>query len=96
MQPVRLRRNEACEYLKSVHGIDRKPSTLAKYANLGGGPKFEYVGKIPTYTPAELDAWALSVLSGPCSKAAERPDRVRDSAARPAKDVQDVQNAGRE
>jgi hypothetical protein len=59
----RLRRQEASAYLKEVHGIDRKASTLAKLACLGGGPRFEHAGRVPLYSPAELDAWALSLLS---------------------------------
>jgi hypothetical protein len=95
-QHVRLRREEASEYLKSVHGIVRKISTLSKYASVGGGPKFEYVGRVPTYRPAELDAWARSLLSGPCSKAAERPDRtVQSSARRPTNGSNDIQEAAR-
>ena len=34
----RLRRAEASAYLKEKHGIDRAPTTLAKYAVVGGGP----------------------------------------------------------
>jgi hypothetical protein len=74
-QSPRLRRNEASEYLKSTWGIVRRPSTLAKYASLGGGPKIQYVGKIPTYTPVELDIWAKALLSPPCSSTADRSDR---------------------
>jgi hypothetical protein len=94
MQPsniYRLRRNEASAYLKTAHGINRAPTTLATLASRGGGPKFEYVGKIPVYTPAELDAWARSVLSGPCSKAADRPDRNRESTGRRAEQEHAVQ-----
>jgi hypothetical protein len=43
----RLRRSEASLYLKDRWGIDRKPSTLAKIACLGGGPKFEHAGRFP-------------------------------------------------
>jgi hypothetical protein len=94
-QHVRLRREEASEYLKSVHGIVRKISTLSKYASVGGGPKFEYVGRVPTYRPAELDAWARSLLSGPCSKAADRPDHNGEPySSRTANRSNDVQKAG--
>jgi hypothetical protein len=93
-QHVRLRREVASEYLKSVHGIVRKISTLSKYAGVGGGPKFEYVGRVPTYRPAELDAWARSLLSGPYSKAADRPDRSGlSNAGRPSDRSNDVQKA---
>jgi hypothetical protein len=66
MHPVqyrRLRRSEASLYLKERWGIDRKPSTLAKIACLGGGPKFELAGRFPLYPEPELDAWAQSTLS---------------------------------
>ena len=59
----RRRRAEASSYLKEKWGIDRKPSTLAKLACLGGGPRFEIAGRFPLYTDLELDAWARSILS---------------------------------
>jgi hypothetical protein len=87
---VRLRRNEASTYLQTEYGISRTPATLTTLASRGGGPKFEYVGKIPTYRPAELDAWARSILSGPWSRAADRPDRNRE--AEHEHDVQDTRH----
>ena len=45
----RLRRAEASAYLKEKHGIDRAPTTLAKYAVVGGGPRFQHVGRLPLY-----------------------------------------------
>jgi hypothetical protein len=92
-QNLRLRRNEASVYLKVTHGIERKPTTLAKYASCGGGPKFEYIGKIPVYTPAELDAWAKSILSGVCATTSDRPRVDRGSkgqADMPGQRVQDT------
>jgi hypothetical protein len=77
----RLRRNEASAYLKTVHGIDRKPASLATMATRGGGPRFQYVGKYPTYTPEELDIWAKAILSPPCSSTADKP--------RPDREVED-------
>lgn len=59
----RLRRIEACAYLRDVHGICRAPSTMAKYATVGGGPRFEHAGRIPLYQPSELDRWASALLS---------------------------------
>jgi len=61
--PPRLRRTEACVYLKQVHGIDRAPATLAKLACLGGGPKFEHIGRVPVYPIQELDNWAAKLIS---------------------------------
>jgi hypothetical protein len=54
----RLRRREASTYLEEVHGLQEAPSTLAKKACLGGGPVFEYFGRIPYYRPVSLDHYA--------------------------------------
>jgi hypothetical protein len=62
-QLPRLRGFQASAYLEKVHGIERKPATLAKYRCVGGGPRFQHAARIPYYTPAELDAYALSILS---------------------------------
>jgi hypothetical protein len=59
-----LRRSEASSYLAQRHGIVRAPSTLAKLAVVGGGPKFYSAGRFPLYPLAELDSWAASI-SGP-------------------------------
>src|ERR1043165_2936397 len=59
----RLRRAEASVYLKQRWGIDRKPSTLAKLACIGGGRRFESGGRIPVYPEPELDQWAENQLS---------------------------------
>ena len=48
----RLRTPEAAKYL----GLSK--STLEKYRLTGGGPRYAKLGKIVTYDPAELDAWA--------------------------------------
>jgi hypothetical protein len=78
----RFRRDEASIYLKEKWGLDRKPSTLAKYASLGGGPMFEYAGRIPIYPQDQLDVWAQSILSALCSSTAEKPSReVEDCGA---------------
>jgi hypothetical protein len=66
MEPHRkLRRKAASKYLFDEHGVVRAPSTLAKYAVIGGGPVFQRMGRDPVYTPANLDAWVASQLSGP-------------------------------
>ena len=59
----KLRRNDASCYLLDQHGIQRAPSTLAKLAVIGGGPKFYLAGRIPLYPTDELDIWAASILS---------------------------------
>ena len=78
----RFRRYEASSYLKDTWGLDRKPSTLAKYASLGGGPRFEYAGRIPIYPQDELDVWARSIVSLPCSTTADKPRLDRDAENR--------------
>lgn len=66
MEPNRhIRRKAASKYLFDVHGVVRAPSTLAKYAVIGGGPVFQRMGRDPVYTPANLDAWVASQLSRP-------------------------------
>jgi hypothetical protein len=66
MEPHRfLRRKAASKYLQEVHGVVRAPSTLAKYAVLGGGPVFQRIGRDPVYTPVNLDEWVASQLSRP-------------------------------
>ena len=67
----RLRRTEASQYLKENWGIDRAPSTLAKLATLGGGPKFEKANRIPLYAPEFLDEWARSILSPPMTSTSD-------------------------
>jgi hypothetical protein len=75
---LRFRRDEASAYLKTNWGLDRKPSTLAKYASLGGGPKFEYAGRIPIYPQDQLDAWARATLSPLCSSTTDKPSLCRE------------------
>ena len=57
------RRHEASGYLKQKWGIDRKPSTLAKLAVQGGGPRFVKAGRFPLYPEHELDMWARRMIS---------------------------------
>lgn len=59
----RMPRNQACVYLREQHGIIRSPATLAKLASIGGGPTFQKAGRVPLYTPEDLNAWAESILS---------------------------------
>jgi hypothetical protein len=64
MEPQqRLRRKQASKYLQEKWGIERAPSTLAKLAVIGGGPKFQHANRTPLYSPNELDSWAASILS---------------------------------
>lgn len=68
----RLRRSDASIYLKENHGIERSTATLAKLAVMGGGPKFQYAGRIPLYPVSELDSWAESTLSPLKSSTSEK------------------------
>lgn len=79
-QPRRYRRAEAATYLKSTWGIDRKPSTLAKIACLGGGPRFEHAGRVPLYPQSELDVWARSMLSPLKTSTSDRPTPATGSS----------------
>ncbi len=73
----RLRRTEASVYLKETWGIDRAPSTLAKLATIGGGPRFEKANRIPLYSPEFLDEWARSILSPPMTSTSDSCTRER-------------------
>jgi hypothetical protein len=73
MEPHKLlRRKAASKYLYDVHGVVRAPSTLAKYAVIGGGPIFQLMGRDPVYTPPSLDEWVASKLSGPMRSTSDR------------------------
>ncbi|MEC9344638.1 MAG: hypothetical protein VYB54_00320 [Pseudomonadota bacterium] len=74
-----LRRTEASAYLLETHGIERKPSTLAKFAVVGGGPRFRRAGRIPLYAIADLDAWAESLLT-PSAATTTEHDCLRRTA----------------
>jgi hypothetical protein len=60
-----LRRKAASEYLLDIYGLERAPSTLAKLAVIGGGPIFRRAGRVPLYSPDDLDAWVASLISPP-------------------------------
>src|SRR5215471_21111784 len=79
-----LRRKAASDYLREIHGLERAPSTLAKLAVIGGGPVFRRAGRVPLYSPEDLDEWATSKL-GPrmhsTSVAASVKHSVSDTAA---------------
>ena len=74
--PRLLRRREASDYLETNFGIQRKPSTLAKLACVGGGPKFRRANRVPLYDPADLDVWAESLLTEPAASTAEHDTRA--------------------
>ena len=47
----------ASDYLRTVYGVSRTASTLAKLRCLGGGPRFTKVGANVLYSREGLDAW---------------------------------------
>jgi len=61
--PPRLRRSQAVQYLRAVHGIPTTVATLAKLACIGGGPAFQKMGRIVLYPAVELDRWAEARIS---------------------------------
>jgi len=65
LRKPRLRRWEAADYLKIVHGIEVAPATLAKWASVGGGPAYQKVNRTPLYPTSELDSWAADKLGDP-------------------------------
>jgi hypothetical protein len=77
----RLRRREASDYLKTVHGIQVAPSTLAKLATLGGGPAMQYVSRFPLYPISELDAWAAGKLGSTVQNTSEK--HVKGNSKKP-------------
>jgi hypothetical protein len=65
LRKPRLRRWEAAEYLKLVHGIEVAPATLAKWVTVGGGPDYQKMNRTPLYPTAGLDAWVAEKLFAP-------------------------------
>ncbi len=57
-----MRREAASRYLRDVWGIDRAPSTLAKLACTGGGPRYKKAGQTPLYRAEDLDAWVRDLI----------------------------------
>lgn len=62
LRKPRLRRTEATDYLRLVHGVEVAPATLAKYASVGGGPRYQKINRTPVYPKDELDQWAAEKL----------------------------------
>jgi len=66
LRKPRLRRDEASEYLLTVHGVTVAKSTLEKYATNGGGPLFYKISnRSVVYARVDLDAWAVQKLGKP-------------------------------
>lgn len=62
LRKPRLRRWEASDYLRLVHGIEVAPASLAKWASTGGGPAYNKCNRTPLYPRDELDRWAAEQL----------------------------------
>jgi hypothetical protein len=58
-----LRRAEAAKYVHEKWGYPCSPRTLAKYAVVGGGPRFRKAGRFPLYHRDDLDGWVNGKLS---------------------------------
>lgn len=71
MDSQNMSRAEAVRYIREMHGIPCAPTTLAKYACVGGGPAFRKAGKFPIYAREDLDAWASGRLSKPVRSTSE-------------------------
>lgn len=61
-----LTRKEAAEYL-TEQGTPVAPTTLQKYATVGGGPEYEIFGNRALYTKNNLNRWVKNKLSPPRS-----------------------------
>jgi hypothetical protein len=59
---MNMRRADAARYIRETYAFPCVPTTLAKYACLGGGPAFRKAGKFPIYSRDDLDAWAKQRL----------------------------------
>jgi hypothetical protein len=69
-----LRRAEAAAYLRQTYGARCSHTYLDKLASIGGGPPFHRFGRWPVYDVADLDGWAMSRMTGPLRKAAQKPE----------------------
>jgi hypothetical protein len=77
-----LRRREASQYLREVHGIQYAPDTLAGFACEGTGPEMVYINDIPFYRPTALDVWAKAKMSKPTTQG-QKYARPRDPQLKP-------------
>lgn|GEM_PF-468797 len=74
-----LSRKEASEYLSSL-GLGIAPATLAKYAVLGGGPRFHRYGRQIKYSTDDLDCWARQRLGVPRDSTSDGGKAPTDSS----------------
>jgi len=64
-------REEAAQHANE-RGLPLSKNTLAKFATVGGGPRFQKFGNRAVYTPTDMDAWIEQKLSGSRERASER------------------------
>jgi len=84
--PRRLDPRQASSYLKSVHGVNFAPATLAKMRCIGGGPPFKKCGRLPTYEASDLDAYVEGRLTQKVTSTAALPTRhISKPLGRPRK-----------
>jgi hypothetical protein len=81
--PEWLRRAEASEYLRTVHGVVAAPATLANMASRkGNGPRYVRQGKrLTAYHRDDLDAWAATRMSRRVASTSELRTAVREPRA---------------
>jgi hypothetical protein len=77
MVTKKLGRGPAAQYVRETYGLECSEASLEKLASIGGGPLFYRVGRRVEYDPADLDAWALSRISGPLRKASDQPRAIK-------------------
>jgi hypothetical protein len=76
-----LRRAEAARHIRDRWGYPCSPKTLAKYAVIGGGPRFRKAGRYPLYHPDDLDGWVSDKLSDPVTSTSALASSGRPAGA---------------
>jgi hypothetical protein len=85
-----LRRAEAAQYVHHNWGYPCSPKTLAKYAVIGGGPRFRKAGRYPLYHPDDLDVWVNGKLSAPMTSTSALAIENARVARCPLRDEEDA------
>jgi hypothetical protein len=75
-----LRRSQASRYLLETYGYHCALATLAQYACRGTGPAFQYIERVPYYTPANLDKWITGRLGRPRVRSRQRNRRRAEAS----------------
>lgn len=75
----RFDRKGAAAFLRE-HGFPVAPSTLAKLATLGRGPRYVLFGRRPLYEAAELLAWAEARIRGPFANTTDAEAQTADAS----------------